>query len=67
MIGIEYLWGGAVKLETTEKIREEQKADPAVLYQIPTTSQKEEQKNAEPVYRRILYSMENRKLSRAVL
>ncbi|MFH1487965.1 MAG: SpoVR family protein [Pseudomonadota bacterium] len=67
MMGIEYIWGGTVKLETSEKVREEQQADPAVLYQYPSYPQKEKQTDSQPQYRRVLYNMENKKLSKAVL
>jgi stage V sporulation protein R len=63
MLGIEYLWGGPVKLETSEAIPvvSEEKAKDLASYYLP---QKEEAHEPEIVWRRVLYTMENRKLNR---
>jgi stage V sporulation protein R len=50
MMGIEYLWGGPVQLETSDVV--------------PTPPPKEETKEPEIKWQRVLYSMENRKLSK---
>jgi stage V sporulation protein R len=50
MMGIEYLWGGPVQLETSEVVS--------------TSPPKEETKEPEIKWQRVLYSMENRKLSK---
>ncbi|GAG08601.1 unnamed protein product, partial [marine sediment metagenome] len=50
MMGIEYLWGGPVQMETSEVIS--------------TSLLKEETKEPEIKWQRLLYSMENRKLSK---
>ena len=64
MLGLEYLWGGPVKLETTELMDRSPKMerDPYIfsLY----ASGKKESSPKEPEHQRVLYSMENRKLSR---
>lgn len=49
MIGIEYLWGGQVQLETTE------------IHQKPDISAKDK---PELEYRRVLYTMKDRKISK---
>ena len=54
MMGIEYLWGGPVKLETSE-VASVTKA---------STPTKEEKKEPEIKWQRVLYTMENRKLSK---
>ena len=67
MLGIEYLWGGPVNLETTVFI-EEQKEWPLMSYYYGTHGmQKEPPKPKEPKMKRVLYTMENRKLSRVEL
>ena len=58
MVGIEYLWGGAVKLETSEPVgqtkeRRRDGIDPAP--------------EAESLFQRVLYTMKDRQISRAVL
>ena len=58
MIGIEYLWGGPVRLETNEVVASDRKqSDTNVI------SKNEEGKSPEVKWRKILYSIENRKLS----
>lgn len=65
--GIEYLWGGSVKLETTEFEVEERKAPSdlfaAHLYQ-PTTTRQEEPKL---VKKRVLYTMSGGKITREII
>ena len=53
MIGVEYLWGGPVQLETSEIVS--------------TAPALEEGRPVEIVWGRVLYTMENRKLSRRLL
>lgn len=60
MIGISYLWGGTVKLETSELVPGNREPTP---YTLPDASDE----NHEPSYQRVLFSLENRKLSKAVL
>jgi len=63
MMGIEYLWGGPIKLETNEIIPAPLKPPAGVVpgYPIPV---KEELKKPEIKWQRVLYTMENRKLSK---
>lgn len=58
MLGIEYLWGGPVKLETSEIIRKTREYQPGETYPPPEEG---------PSFQRVLYTMKNRKLSRAIL
>jgi stage V sporulation protein R len=53
MLGIEYLWGGPVKLETSEVIE--------ILSTVPTP---DEIQPEEIKWQRVIYTMENRKLTR---
>ncbi len=56
MMGIEYLWGWPVQLETHE-----------VFSMSPPAGPQEEQKEPEIEWQQILYTMENRKLSKRAL
>jgi len=63
MMGIEYLWGGPITLETSE-ITPAPPQPPAGFvpgYPLPV---KEERKKPEIKWQRVLYAMENRKLSK---
>ncbi len=60
MMGIEYLWGKPVKLETSELIPPPKSTRP--LPATPSQVKPPEQK--EPQFRRVLYTMEKRKLSK---
>ncbi|MBN2123025.1 MAG: SpoVR family protein [Deltaproteobacteria bacterium] len=67
MRGIHFLWGGPVKLETSDVV--EEKKPPVSfpgLFGLPAAP-KEETPGSEPQYRRVLYTMENRVLNRTVL
>jgi stage V sporulation protein R len=67
LLGIEYLWGGPVKLETSEW--EEKPKEPvqsAFLYTPYQVAWKEKQ-DEKPKIQRVLYTMENRRLSREVV
>lgn len=61
MLGISYLWGGAVKLETTELVNRSQETSPTPDPFGPTP--------AEPEFasRRVRYTMKDRQLSKAIL
>ena len=63
MIGIEYLWGGAVHLETNEVVRvtPTQKKNLATW---PSAWVYEEEEKPEIQWRRVLYTMENRKMTK---
>lgn len=58
MLGIEYLWGGPVKLETSEPVEKTREFQPGETDPAP---------GEEPSHQRVLYTMKSRQLSRAVL
>ncbi len=60
MMGIEYLWGGPVKLETSEVETTGHSRSP--IYNANPSPQKKELK-----WQRVLYTMENRKLTKSVI
>jgi stage V sporulation protein R len=64
MLGIEYLWGGPVKLETSEVV-----AVPATAYASVAQSAgaPAEEPAREITWHRVLYTMENRKLDRKII
>jgi stage V sporulation protein R len=66
MMGIEYLWGRPVKLETSEVV-----SQPVVPHDTvsagPASTGPAATEEAEVVWRRVLYTMENRKLSKREL
>lgn len=66
MIGIEFLWGGPVQLETSEVVPVKQ---PAMQDSLPGyKSAREEEEQAEEIsWQRVVYRMHNRKLERKVL
>jgi stage V sporulation protein R len=66
MLGIEYLWGGPVKLETTEVAEESSESAYSSTYYASHGSEEDQTPKKEPQYRRVVYTMENRNLSRAV-
>ena len=57
-MGIEYLWGKPVKLETTELVEVQKPRSP--IFGVPP--KKEEDVKKEPQFRRVVYTMENRKI-----
>ncbi len=65
LVGIEYLWGGPVKLETSEQ--EEIGAPTELDLVAPFGTVVEEEGEAEFEWKRVMYTMKNRKLSRKVL
>jgi len=58
MLGIEYLWGSPVKLETSESVEKAREFRPGETRAL---------QDEELSHRRVLYTMKNRQLSRAVL
>ncbi len=58
MLGIEYLWGGPVKLETSEPVARAREPQPGGA---------SPEAGSGPSYQRVVYTMENRRLSRVVL
>jgi len=68
MLGIEYLWGGEAKLETSEVEKVAPSAAKPTMIPIPgLTMPKETDEKQEIKWQRVLYTMKDRKLSRAVL
>jgi stage V sporulation protein R len=63
MLGISYLWGGTVELETTELVEKPAESHPADPQDPDILFGSE----PEPKLRKVLYTMENRKLARTVL
>jgi stage V sporulation protein R len=66
MIGIEYLWGGPVHLETNEVVR----VTPSPKKDTPTRPSAwvyEEEEIPEIQWRHVLYTMENRKLTKKTI
>jgi stage V sporulation protein R len=66
MLGIEYLWGGPVQLETMEVVATPQAPRMPTMPGIPMP-QTDAPKSKELKWQRVLYTMHNRKLSRNVL
>ncbi len=62
LLGVSYLWGGPVKLETSERVTRERREWMPYGYPLPETAGTE-----EPKFKRVVYTMEDRKLSRAEL
>ena len=67
MLGIEYLWGGPVKLETTEVIEERQESAPPQLSYAAPPVQANQTPEKKIKYQRVLFTMEKRKLSKILL
>jgi len=64
MLGIEYLWGRPVILETTERAPATPKPEPMTPASLPTQT---EEKAPTVQWQRVRYTMENRGLSREVI
>ena len=64
MMGIEYLWGKSVKLETSEVVSQA-KQPPDTPAGRPPVPQKEAGDEPQVVWRRVVYTMENRKLTKS--
>jgi stage V sporulation protein R len=62
MMGVEYLWGNPVKLETTEVVEKRRARKPTLAFQQP---REEEEKEFQ--YQRVLYTMEKKELTRKIL
>ena len=69
MVGIEYLWGGPVHLETSEPVLPAKPANTPANFWDPATSIPggEKEKKPEIKWKRMLYVMENRKLHKREL
>ena len=66
MLGIEFLWGGSVMLETSEPVAEP-KTETKVFVVGPSGKPKEETKKPAFKWQRVLYTMEKRRLTRRLL
>ncbi|HLP46605.1 MAG TPA: SpoVR family protein [Candidatus Kapabacteria bacterium] len=66
MMGIEYLWGKPVKLETSELV-EPEKTPGSVFGQVYTPPKEEGAPKKEPQFHRVLYTIENRKINKTSL
>jgi len=66
MIGIEYLWGGPVQLETSEVVSIPKSQDTGMASSF-STPYEQEIKEQEMKWERVLYTMENRKISKKVI
>jgi stage V sporulation protein R len=67
MLGIEYLWGSPVKLETSEVVEDKPAAEQSYYFygfNLPKADRKEEKKY---LIRRVLYTMEKKILTRSLL
>jgi len=66
MMGIEYLWGGPVQLETSEVVSVPMPQDTGMTSRF-STSKQQEIKEQELKWERVLYTMENRKISKEAI
>lgn len=67
MLGIEYLWGAPVKLETTESVEEIPEPVQSSFSYFPPVARKEEPPEKEPRYQRVVYTMKEREISKTIL
>jgi len=66
MVGIEYLWGGTVQLETSEVVSSSKTPEAGFSPLFPQSPEKGEEEE-EMRWERVLYTMKERKLSRKVV
>jgi stage V sporulation protein R len=66
MLGIEYLWGAPVQLETSEVVKVES-STPQLTIPGLTKPMKEEKKDKKIKWQRVRYTMKERKLSKEVI
>ncbi len=67
MLGIEYLWGGKVKLETSEVIKMPAKPFRPPVPGLGGVRRTETPRKPEVRWQRVVYTMENRKISKSVI
>jgi stage V sporulation protein R len=67
MVGIEYLWGGPVHLETSEPVVSKQAETQYAGFWDPASQQPQKKQPEEIKWKRMLYVMENRKLHKREL
>ncbi|MDD5170708.1 MAG: SpoVR family protein [Syntrophales bacterium] len=66
MMGLEYLWGGTVRLETTEMVESAAYDYHSQPFYITSSTILEQEKEETKVPKRVVYTMEKRKLTRVV-
>jgi stage V sporulation protein R len=66
MVGIEYLWGRTAQLETSEIVPSANKAQNTLASLFPQPREEVEEEE-EIKWERVLYTIENRKLTRQVI
>ena len=66
MLGIEYLWGAPVQLETSE-VKQIEASKPQLTIPGLTTPIKEEKKEKQIKWQRVRYKMKDRKLSKEII
>jgi stage V sporulation protein R len=66
MLGIEYLWGGPVQLETTEAVASPQQARTPAIPGL-AAPKIDTPKPREVKWQRVLYTMKDRKLNKNIL
>ena len=67
MLGIEYLWGAPVQLETNEIEHVETSQPQLAIPGLSLPVQQEEKKEQEIKWQRVVYTMKERKLSKEVI
>ena len=67
LLGIEYLWGAPVKLETTEVIEETRMPLQTSFYHAPSMMKEEEHAKKKYQFQRVVYTMEKRELSKVII
>ncbi|ETR67096.1 MAG: stage V sporulation protein R [Candidatus Magnetoglobus multicellularis str. Araruama] len=67
MMGIEYLWGGPVQLETSEAIVKPKKAQPKTFQYYFGSPIVDDAKTPEIQWQRVVYTMFNRKLTKKII
>ena len=67
MMGIEFLWGAPVKLETTEIVEQSREPPSGWGYWGNLALASEPKQGKRPRYQRVLYTMEARKLKKTIL
>jgi stage V sporulation protein R len=67
MLGLEYLWGNPVKLETTEVISDNDETNNQSNYFSTVYSEPKQSTEKELKYQRVLYTMKDRTLSKGLL
>jgi stage V sporulation protein R len=67
MLGIEYLWGAPVQLETNEVVQVEASHPQITVAGLTLPGKQEEKKEKKIKWQQVLYTMKERKLSKKVI